>query len=221
MLNLPEELTVIPETGLTANNYLLEFSCRAYLIEASANPDAILPLIGNKKLGKIFLTHGHFDHIGRLDEWRVRSGAPAAIHAAETRYLTDINYNGSAAFGHPATYNPIDEFLSDSQTIELTEQDKLTVWHTPGHTPGSVCFLWEKAGQAIALFTGDTIIGNSIGRTDFPGGNIQDMRQTLIDLLPRLQALPPALPVLCGHGPVVARAWLWRCDGWLTDFADG
>lgn len=171
---------------------------------AVLDPSAAAPVIlravreafpdGNGQLDAILLTHGHFDHITAVDALRQAvPGVPVYIHAADASMLTDGTRNASALFfGTADVYAPADRLLQDGDSIRLGDE-VLSVLHTPGHSPGSVCYLNTADGT---LFTGDTLFAFGIGRCDLWGGDSAAMRQSLR----RLGSLPRTLRIFPGHG---------------------
>ena len=140
-------------------------------------------------------THAHFDHITGTGELARLTGAAIRLHPAD-RPLYESLPEQAAYFGLPATApSPIDAPLSDGETIAFGGS-RLRAIHTPGHTPGSTCFLLE--GDSPVLFSGDTLFRRSIGRTDLWGG---DTDQILASIREKLFGLPADTPVVCGHGP--------------------
>src|SRR5215471_8074419 len=140
-------------------------------------------------------THGHFDHIGGSSAVAEATAAKIRIHPAD-RFLYDSLPEQASYFGMTLPPpRPPDEPLSDGEEIRVGSF-VLRVLHTPGHTPGSSCFLLD--GDAPRLFAGDTLFRRSIGRTDLWGG---DMDQILASIRERIYTLPPDTPVVCGHGP--------------------
>ena len=131
------------------------------------------------KVRAILLTHGHFDHGGDVERIRRLSGAPVYLHPAD-RALPSWLTHGLKA----------DHDLAEGEVLELAGM-RFTVLHTPGHTPGSVCF---RCGDR--LFAGDTLFAGSCGRTDLPGGSGADMLQSLR----RLAGLEGDCTVFPGHG---------------------
>ena len=138
----------------------------------------------------ILLTHGHADHIGAVDELRKRYHAKVAVHEKDAEMLTSGTANLSSFMGRPFSIGPADILLKDGDTINAGNLT-LRVLHTPGHSQGSVCFL----GNGV-LFSGDTLFEGSIGRTDFPGSNMEEMRASL----QRLKELAEDYDVYPGHG---------------------
>ena len=126
------------------------------------------------RLQLILLTHGHFDHIFGVDALRDRYGVPAAIHEADADMLVDPVKNASMLFfGERHIYRPADRLLRDGDEIAVGAST-IRVMHTPGHSPGSVCYCMGRD-----YITGDTLFRESIGRTDLPGGDWETMRHTL------------------------------------------
>jgi len=136
---------------------------------------------GNLKVKLILNTHGHDDHISGDIIFQKKYNVPIYIHKYDAPSLEELE-NGK--FPSPV-------LLEEGSQIKLGDET-LTVMHTPGHTPGSVCLLGEKLA-----FTGDTLFAMGIGRTDFPGGSINEMRHSL----EKLVRLPDYFLIYPGHGP--------------------
>ncbi len=128
------------------------------------------------KIKYILITHGHIDHIGAAAELKRVTGAPVYIHPADARALP---------------FSPEGEAL-EGKTIEVGTYT-LRVLHTPGHSPGGVCY-----SAPGAVFTGDTLFAGSIGRTDFPGG---DHRALINAVRTKIFTMDGNLRVYPGHGP--------------------
>jgi glyoxylase-like metal-dependent hydrolase (beta-lactamase superfamily II) len=140
-------------------------------------------------------THAHFDHISGTAELAGLTGAPIRLHAGD-RPLYDRLEEQAALFGLSAGPPlPPDAPISDGEVIRFGNSS-LRAIHTPGHTPGSTCFLLE--GTQPVLFSGDTLFRRSIGRTDLRGG---DTKAILASIRGKLFSLPGTTPVVCGHGP--------------------
>ncbi len=138
----------------------------------------------------VLLTHCHFDHTVGVPAMQ-SSGAKIWCGEKEKALLGTADLYDMA--GVPFVPFAIDGTLLDGEEKYLCGL-KVTVIHTPGHTLGSVCYLIEDEGQK-ALFTGDTLFCGTIGRTDFPTGNIGQMRQSLR----KLKNLEGDMPVYAGH----------------------
>jgi hydroxyacylglutathione hydrolase len=182
--------------AMGANCYL--FACmeskKAVLIDPGADGKKIHQWVSGKglKVEYILLTHGHVDHIGAVDELRDLLGdVQVGIHEGDSGMLTDGRKNLSSYFGPGVVLKSADLFLSDGQEI-IIGKERLKVLHTPGHSPGGVCFLSPEG-----LFSGDTLFAGSIGRTDFPGGSLDLLLRGIKE---KLLILPDNTRVLPGHG---------------------
>ena len=146
----------------------------------------------NGKPVAILLTHGHFDHIGAVDEIREKYGIKVYAAAAEKETLENPDINLSSQFGGGFSVKA-DEFLSDGKEIELLGE-KVRCILTPGHTKGGMCYYFTGSG---ILFSGDTLFQQSVGRTDFPGGSMSEIVHSIRE---KLFVLPDYVRVYTGHG---------------------
>ncbi len=163
-----------------ANCYILghEPSQEGLVIDPGDEPFRIVEEIlkPGLRIRFILLTHGHIDHIGGVREIKRITKAPIFIHAYDAPAL------GFQPDGH----------LHDGQELTLGSY-RLSIIHTPGHSPGCICF--HAPG---AVFTGDTLFAGSVGRTDFPGGN---HNQLVTGVIKKIFSLGDELRVYPGHGP--------------------
>lgn len=139
----------------------------------------------------IINTHGHIDHVAGNLDLKTKSGAKLLAHADDVPLMT-MRQELLASMLPGAKPSPApDQLLTDGQVIRLGSLS-LTVLHTPGHTPGSLCFL-----VGDILFTGDTLFADGIGRTDLPGGSYSQLIRSIRD---KLFCLNERLTILPGHG---------------------
>jgi hydroxyacylglutathione hydrolase len=165
----------------------------AAVVDPDINIDEIIHILRENEAAAryILLTHCHFDHISSSDELRARTGAQAAIHALDVPGLSDPAVNMSGPFHMPRiTGRQIDMELHEGDVVPVGNA-RATVLHTPGHTPGSCCFLVGKD-----LISGDTIFRGAFGNTSFPGG---DMGALMLSAA-RLLSLDPDIAIWPGHG---------------------
>jgi hydroxyacylglutathione hydrolase len=183
--------------ALQTNAYLLTNKelRRAVIIDPGQNPQPLIRRIEDLEVEAILLTHAHFDHIAGVDEIRKLKRCPVYLHDLEADWLHDPKKNGSAKWpelGSLISTDPAEYALDEGQVLELLGV-KLKVFHTPGHSPGSVSFLLDEH-----LFGGDVLFRLSVGRTDLPGGS----ERVLHDSIHRkLFKLDDAVKVYPGHGP--------------------
>lgn len=168
------------------------------VIDPADDAEAILAAVGERSVAAIVLTHKHFDHIGGVRDLVATTGAPLLIHRDDAQGLGTPEGTGGALFGFHHTAPAPDRTLADGDVIEAGEL-RLTVLHTPGHTPGGICLLAESPADPVSqLFSGDTLFAGSVGRTDFAGGSARDLaRSVAVQLAP----LGPDTLVHPGHGP--------------------
>jgi len=145
----------------------------------------------------ILLTHGHIDHIAAVPELaEAYPEATIAIHEADAAMLGDGSQSLASWIGLPFQPTEPGRLLADGDVLTLGPHT-IEVLHTPGHTPGGVAFLVRPDHAPDVLFSGDTLFAGGVGRTDFPGG---DWQQLLASIRERLFALAPDTAVYPGHG---------------------
>lgn len=186
-----------PLGPLQTNCYVVanEETNEAIIIDAGMHPSELLDKASEYEVRAILLTHAHFDHMGGLEQVRKKTGAPVYIHNIEQEWLTNPNLNGSSNWpmiGGPMTTDYAEHEVKDGDMLTLAGFN-VQVMETPGHTPGGVSFL---IGQE--LFSGDTLFAHSIGRTDLPGGNYEQLIRSIQE---KLMPLPEETRVYPGHGP--------------------
>ena len=181
-----------------ANGYLVwnDKTSDAFVIDPDLTGGLLENLIQTRRLNLkgILLTHGHFDHISGVKALKEKYGQAAiCIHRLDGAMLTDPGKNLSTWQGEAVTALPADRLLEDGDMLTLGDE-ALRVIHTPGHTPGSVCYY---DGDKL-LLSGDTLFCMGIGRSDLPGG---DGRLLIENIEKKLMILPQKTDVFAGHGP--------------------
>lgn len=166
--------------------HLGELRANCYIIETAPNQCVAVDIGGDSRLfleyikmrsltlTKIFLTHGHFDHIGGCEAVRKATGAEIYIHEDDAPMLTSENISLASSMSYYA-FNPVSEWTVVRDNCFITDGElTFKVMHTPGHSKGSVCYICEDV-----IFSGDTLFCCYAGRTDFPGSNPNSMMQSL------------------------------------------
>lgn len=169
-------IKVIPNGELQENCYILMLEERndAILIDPGSEGDRIKEELGSRKVAAILLTHGHWDHTGALKDF---AGAPLYMHEKDAPLLKQSRFVFAGIDQQLEPRPEPTDFVSDGQVLKIAGIS-LQVMHTPGHTPGGVCYI-----SGTDVFTGDTIFDGDYGRTDLPGGSMQQMRQSLRKIL--------------------------------------
>ena len=182
--------------GFTATNcYLVsgERTLETLVIDPGDEADLILQEIANRRLAitQIVLTHFHFDHVGAVREVQQVTGAPVCIGAGDAAYLE----NPPVMFGArgPAGLRA-GRLLRGGETLQVGEL-AVTVLETPGHSPGGISLYMPTEG---ALFAGDTLFHQGVGRADLPGASASALS---ISIRRQLYSLPDETLVYPGHGP--------------------
>ncbi len=141
----------------------------------------------------ILLTHGHGDHIAAVEPLKKKYNVPLYIGAGDEELLASPSANVSAMFGHEIVCPPAEHVVSDGDVVKAGSLT-FTVFATPGHTRGGICYFGGNN-----LFCGDTLFNGSIGRTDLPGGNLE---QLLKSIETNILTLPDEIKCYPGHGPL-------------------
>lgn len=166
----------------------------AIIVDPGAEADRLINVIekNNLNLKYIVLTHGHFDHIGACLEIKEKYNVPIVIGEGEDLLIENPEKNLSTMIGEHISFKA-DKILKDEEILKFGENLSFKAIQTVGHTPGGICLYFEEDN---ILFSGDTLFNGTIGRTDFPYGNSED----LIKSVQKLKLLPNETIVYCGHG---------------------
>lgn len=170
------------------------------VFDPGLQPKSIIELLDERKLSPaaILCTHGHTDHIAGNEALKNRwPDAPLVIGRGDASKLTDPDGNLSAMFGFKVMSPQADETVVGGQTYEAAGM-KWRVVDTPGHSIGHVSFLLEDDDQPIHAVAGDVLFKGSVGRTDFPDGDFETLREAIHS---QLFTLPDETIVYPGHGP--------------------
>jgi hydroxyacylglutathione hydrolase len=174
----------------------------ALVVDPGAEAERVLAALAAEgaRAVKLVHTHAHFDHVMGTRAVAERTGAEVLVHR-DDRWLWDRVPLQTETFGLRCP----PEALPPPPTRELAGDEALAfgarearALHTPGHTPGSLCFFLERVGETPIVFAGDTLFRHSIGRTDLWGGSFEDITRSIRE---RLLTLPDDTIVVAGHGP--------------------
>ena len=204
------------EVGLYGVNCsILSVGARALVVDPGAEAERILAILERDALtpSAILLTHAHFDHVGGIPALLAKFPAlPVLVDAPDVAVLTHPFNQLPPDYppvARPATLTTLDRRASLADFAPGGAFAEMQVLETPGHTPGGVCYYFPSEKL---VFTGDTLFAGSVGRTDFPGGDMATLRASL----PKLTALPPETHVVPGHGPETSIADELRRNPFLS-----
>jgi hydroxyacylglutathione hydrolase len=184
-------------------------SDEAVVVDPGFEPASIRLMVARagKRLAAVLATHGHGDHIGSVPQ--VCEDVPLYIHEADEQALHDQRGWG-AGYAVDLDLRPKEvRTVSDGDVLEFGGF-RIEVMHTPGHTPGHVCFLTDGF-----VFSGDLVFRGAIGRYDFPNSSAAEMRTSLR----RFLDLPDELTVYPGHGPETTVGFERASNEWLVTLA--
>jgi len=206
-------LTTVTGGPFTVNCYIAasEKTKNGIIIDPGAGIDTIMNVIETDgiHIGKIICTHGHIDHTAGVKELQNRLSAPFFINEGDMFLLNRIP-ESAEMFGMKTEGIPrVDGWLQDGGAVSFDDVS-LRVIHTPGHSPGGISLAGKRE-----VFTGDTLFAGSVGRTDLPGG---DFQQLIHSIKAKLFMLDDAMTVYCGHGQPTTIGEEKRFNPFLTEF---
>jgi glyoxylase-like metal-dependent hydrolase (beta-lactamase superfamily II) len=209
------QIRIIPVTPLQQNCSLIWDAAtkEAVFVDPGGDTEVLMGALEHfgLTLKEMWLTHGHLDHAGAAADLRERTGAPIIGPHKEDQFWLDQIESSAMKYGLTGLRNVTpDRYLEDGETLELGGV-AFDVAHTPGHTPGHVVIHNREAKIA---FVGDVLFQGSIGRTDFPRGNHQ---QLLDSITGKLWPLGNDMTFVPGHGPTSTFGQERRTNAYVAD----
>lgn len=189
------EIKRIVTGAIEENCYLVwDEANQAVVIDPGDEASKIIDEITKLQLDvkKIILTHGHYDHVGAVNEVKKATGAQVICHQEEKSIVEDETLSLGLYLGKEVSLPKVDACVSEGDEISVGNLN-FSVIHTPGHTKGGMCLL---AGDS--LFSGDTIFYGTLGRWDFPTGDLSELTSSITR---KIFNLPENTVIYSGHGP--------------------
>lgn len=212
----PMKAAILPVTPLQQNCALIwcTKTMKGALTDPGGDIERLKAAVAKSgvTLEKILITHGHVDHCGESGTLASELGIPIeGPHEADRYWISRLDEDGQTYGIRGAVFEP-DRWLEHGDTVTLGALE-LDVIHCPGHTPGHVVFFHEPSKFAIV---GDVLFQGSIGRTDFPLGNHQDLIDAITQ---RLWPLGDDVTFIPGHGPVSTFGQERKTNAFVSDYA--
>lgn len=181
---------------LGTNCYILYVNQNALIIDPGGEADKVISWLEAESIKPkaILLTHAHFDHIGAVHTLRTHYNIDVYLHAEEADWLGDPELNRSTGFLREEVRTDPPNHLLKAEHMHL-DGFEFDVIHTPGHSPGSVSFVFADHGFVVS---GDVLFQRGIGRTDLPGGDLSVLVDSVRNKLYKLEDTVTVYP---GHGP--------------------
>lgn len=197
----------IPERFMRANSYVIKIGDDYTLIDPGIAPAALDQTVGeviSDKITRLVVTHPHYDHIVYMDHWRDKFNMPIFIHENAPAILENPDLNASTVFGRDVQFNINCSLIREGAKIQLADGFYLTSVFLPGHSAADVLFTLRRQGEVDprAIFAGDIVFADSVGRTDLAGGNASAQQVSLQRLARLLMLWPSDTVVYAGHGHV-------------------
>lgn len=211
MAGLVQKTFAVPPLGCNCTILGDPVTKQAVVVDPGGAAERLLQAVGELGLTVVAIlhTHAHFDHFLASGEMRRATGAALCVHQ-EDRGLWQAVDMQCRAFGvASAPVPPPDRWLKDEETLIVGGLEGIAL-HTPGHTPGSMCFYF--AGERL-LLSGDTLFRGSIGRTDLWGGEYDAIQRSIRE---RLFSLDEQTRVITGHGPETLIGWEREMNPFVT-----
>jgi glyoxylase-like metal-dependent hydrolase (beta-lactamase superfamily II) len=194
MITVEKHLAIMKD-GFTTNTYIVtdEESGETAVVDPSLPEESLMEKLNGKNVKYVLLTHGHFDHTCGAKMIKENTGAKVVIHKEDDEMLHDISKNEFEENCIGSKFPEVDADINSEDGTELMlGNTKITVMHTPGHTKGGVCYLFN---EDRVMFSGDTLFRLTAGRADLYGGNGRDELRSLV----RIRELEGDYKVYPGH----------------------
>ncbi len=203
-MNQDIKIEIIQTGSLECNTIFLynENTGKGIIIDPGEDLDIILEKVKTHNIDYEILlhTHAHLDHIGASKNLKKSLNTPIYLHISDKELYKNLPLQALMMGKDVTTPDDADHYFNDKDEIQV-DGISLIVIHTPGHSQGSSCFMLKLQNQENILFSGDTLFQGSIGRTDLPGG---DGEQILDSIKTKLLTLEENIKVIPGHGPITS-----------------